>query len=168
MEVRVALAADCRAIAEAHVASWQAAYAGLLPADYLASLSIQDREQMWSEALSRRRCEVFVACSNSEVVGFVALARSRDVNAPPGRGELWALYVHPRRWNTGAGRGLWSKAREVLSTYGFSSVSVWVLEKNERALSFYTSAGFRREPGAEKHSELGGVMLTEVRMVHAS
>jgi hypothetical protein len=51
-EIRLARAADAPAIAEIHVLSWQAAYAGQLPDDYLDNLSISDRQHRWEQALS--------------------------------------------------------------------------------------------------------------------
>jgi hypothetical protein len=53
MEIQLATANDCRSIAEVHVASWQATYAGLLPEDYLASLSVDQREAMWKQIVRR-------------------------------------------------------------------------------------------------------------------
>ena len=51
---------------------------------------------------------------------------------------------------------------------GFSSVSLWVLERNVRAIRFYSAVGFVLEPGSGKDFELGGKLVREVRMVHAS
>jgi ribosomal protein S18 acetylase RimI-like enzyme len=168
MEVRAALPADCRAIAEVHVASWQAAYAGILHPAFLADLSVGRREEMWREVLSRRQSQILVACADASVVGFVSFGRARDSDAPLERGELGALYVHPRAWSSGVGRALCDAALEGLRSLGFSSVSLWVLEHNQRAIAFYSRAGFFVDAGAEKRSDLGGVTLQEVRMVHAS
>ena len=51
---------------------------------------------------------------------------------------------------------------------GFSSVSLWVLELNLRAIRFYSKADFYVEAGSEKELALGGTNMREVRMVHAS
>ena len=45
MQVTAAQREDCRALALIHVTAWQAAYASLFPAEYLASLSVADREE---------------------------------------------------------------------------------------------------------------------------
>ena len=42
--IRLATLADARAIAELHVASWRAAYVGILPPAYLEGLSVEERE----------------------------------------------------------------------------------------------------------------------------
>ena len=45
------------------------------------------------------------------------------------------------------------------------SVSLWVIDRNERARRFYCAAGFNVEAESEKEFELGGAKLREVRMV---
>lgn len=45
--VRHATANDAAAIAQVHVASWQAAYRGLLPEALLVSLSVERRQRHW-------------------------------------------------------------------------------------------------------------------------
>lgn len=49
MKIRSATFEDCRAVAEVHVESWQNAYRGTLPEEYLASLSVAERETMWRQ-----------------------------------------------------------------------------------------------------------------------
>ena len=168
LQIRPASLADCRAVAELHVASWQAAYAGILDPAFLAGLSVDERETSWREALSRGESELLLSCAGDTVVGFASIGRSRDEDAPPARGEIWALYVHPRSWSVGVGLGLWHAVRDRLQAQGFTSASLWVLERNARAIRFYSSVGFMIEPGSEKDFELGGAMVREVRMVHGS
>lgn len=45
--IRSARASDAEQVAAVHVASWQWAYAGLLPAEELADLSVADRADRW-------------------------------------------------------------------------------------------------------------------------
>jgi ribosomal protein S18 acetylase RimI-like enzyme len=166
MQIRAASPEDCRAVAEVHVASWQAAYAGILHPEFLAGLSIDRREESWRQVLSAGNSELLLGVAGGAVVA--SIGSSRDADAPPARAELWALYVHPRAWSTGAGRELWHSAHARLQSQGFSSVSLWVLERNTRAVNFYSVAGFSIEDGTEKEFELGGTRVREVRMVHAS
>jgi ribosomal protein S18 acetylase RimI-like enzyme len=167
MEIRVASPDDCKAVATVHVASWQAAYAGILDPAFLGGLSIERREQAWRNVLSAEESELLLGCAGSSVIGFASFGPSRDADAPPGRGELWALYVRPESWSSGAGRELWHAVRGRLQSRGFPSVSLWVLERNARAIRFYSLAGFSVEPGSEREFELGGTKVREVRMVHA-
>jgi hypothetical protein len=63
VELRNATPADARAIAAVNVASWRAAYRGLMPDDVLSGLSVPDRERFWSDTLSAHepRTSVVVA-----------------------------------------------------------------------------------------------------------
>jgi ribosomal protein S18 acetylase RimI-like enzyme len=156
---------DARAIAEVHVASWRQAYADQLPAAYLASLSVTDRETMWRELLQAGRAQVTVARAGESIVGFAACGACRDDAAPAGRMELWALYLAPPAWSRGIGRALWQAVEAQLRAQHAASVSLWVIASNERARRFYSAAGFEIDPGSQNTFTLGGVELQEVRMV---
>ena len=168
VQIAAASPEDCRAVAELHIASWRAAYADVLDATFLAGLSIDRREQLWRQVLSEGKSELLLGRVGASPVGFASLGPCRDADAPPQRGELWALYVHPDAWSTGVGRQLWHAALERLQSQGFPSVSLWVLEQNARAIRFYSAAGLNVERGSEKEFELGGTKVREVRMVYAS
>jgi ribosomal protein S18 acetylase RimI-like enzyme len=152
-------------VAEVHVESWQHAYRDTLPAQYLASLSIAERETMWREVVQAQPPHLLIARSHGEVAGFVAFGASRDAGVPGDRGEIWALYVKPACWSTGAGRELWLAARRQLLAEGFESVSLWVIAGNRRAIDFYLRAGFVAEPLSRQEFELGGTKLEEIRYV---
>ena len=163
MRIAQATPEDCRAIAEVHVLSWQHAYKGILPAEYLASLSIEQRETMWRESIAKEQPQVLVAKSEGEVLGFVAFGPSRDDGVSPNRAEIWALYLAPSSWSRGLGRGLWLASLERMVAQGFKTVSLWVIAGNERAIRFYAAAGFKPEPTSIRGFMLGGVQLQEVR-----
>lgn len=164
LDIRPAVDADCRAVAEVHVRSWQAAYAAHLDPGYLARLSVDDREAIWRQALAGSDCEVLVAVLGGAVLGFACVGPSRDPGAPAGQGELWALYVDPPAWARGVGRRLWLASEARLRQRGCASTTLWVLEKNDRALRFYAAAGFTPEAGTARTFELGGRQIGELRM----
>ena len=49
--VRVATIEDAEAIAAIHLRTWQVAYEGIVPAEFLASLSIRERANMWRRVI---------------------------------------------------------------------------------------------------------------------
>ncbi|MBC7603293.1 MAG: GNAT family N-acetyltransferase [Ramlibacter sp.] len=165
MRVAAASLEDLPALAEVHVASWRSAYAGILPADYLANLSVERRHASWRTVLSEGKSQLLVAMEGTAVVGFVSFGRCRDAAAAQDCGELWALYVSPVAWSTGVGQALWKEARVRLNASGFRSASLWVIKENQRAIRFYCAAGFAIEADSEKEFELGGARIREVRMV---
>ena len=166
MRIEAANERDGRSIAQVHVASWQAAYAGIVPATYLAALSVEQREAWWSEALAKGEPEVLVARSEGQITGFIAHGPCRDPGAPPDFGEVWALYVLGSHWSSGVGRALWLHALERLRARGFRLVTLWVLARNERGRRFYDAAGFEAEPGSNKTFTLGEAQLEELRLVY--
>jgi ribosomal protein S18 acetylase RimI-like enzyme len=165
VSVTSAQADDCPALARIHVASWQSAYRTLFPAQYLGSLSVAERTDKWRAILAGGASRTLVAHREGHTVGFVSFGHCRDPGAGSSRGEVWALYVAPDAWSTGAGWALWEAARVQMLHAGFAEISLWVLSGNARGLRFYEAAGFRRESGTEQTFERGGATLSEVRLV---
>lgn len=164
MLIELARVEDARAIAEVHVASWQAAYRGLLPEGYLASLSIAEREARWRRDIESGQAWVLVVrAREGQVLGLAAYGASRDDDAPAQRGELQAIYLHPAHWGQGMGRALCRAALQDLAKKEFTSAGLWVIEGNDRAIRFYERVGFVCEPDSRKAFELGGVSLHELR-----
>jgi ribosomal protein S18 acetylase RimI-like enzyme len=155
--VRRATPADAWAIAEVHVATWRGAYAHVFPAEVLASLSVDDREEMWRQTIGDDSMSVYVAEDGSVTVGFVSVGPSRDAE---GEGELYAIYVHPDAWGSGAGRAVMDAGREWLAER-FATASLWVLEDNPRARHFYEREGWLVD--GRRTDVVRGVSVAEVR-----
>lgn len=170
--VRRATAADARAIATIRVASWRAAYDGLMPPVLLERLDV-DREAHlravhWNERHADPRVADFVAYANGDAVGWAAVGPCRDDDGPH-RGELYALYALPDRWSTGVGHALMGAAEQALRDARFAEASLWVLDGNARAAGFYERHGWR-EDGTVKDDErivgsTGAAPLRERRRV---
>ncbi|MFC5519564.1 GNAT family N-acetyltransferase [Polaromonas jejuensis] len=166
--VRPATARDAKAIAEIHVATWQAAYKDVMPQDYLNKVTVEKRQAYWREAIEYSEPQVLVATQDDKVVGFVGFDRSRDAKTRSTVGEIWAMYVSPDHWAQGAGVALWDGAREGLKEEGCTQVTLWVLLRNERALQFFEhAAGFKREMPSLKTVDFGSAKLEEIRLKRA-
>lgn len=163
MRIEPATAADARSVAQVHVRAWQVAYTGILDDDFLAALSVEKREAMWCEAIEKKAPELLVARVEGNVIGWVSFDASRNKGAAEQAGEIWALYVDPAHWSGGVGRALLRRARERLSERGFTSINLWVLAANARAIRFYETAGFALEAGSAQTFELGGRQVQEIR-----
>lgn len=165
--VRRAALTDADAIGLVHVRSWQAAYRGKIPQDYLAGLDPVRRSQVWRQIMEGSdpsRDGVFVAVAEGgEITGFTSFGPSRDDNADPTvTGEVYAIYAAPEAWATGTGRALMADAVEELARLGYTDAVLWVLDSNERARRFYALAGWE-EDGASKTDGSRGFDITEVR-----
>jgi RimJ/RimL family protein N-acetyltransferase len=165
--VRPARIEDVAAIAEIHVRSWQAAYAGLIPQSYLDSLTPAQREPGWTRAIqdgdASRGGTLLVTDDGEKVIGFARICESRDADsAASDVGEVQAIYLAPDAWGTGAGRALMTAALARLTELGYQQATLWVLDSNVRARRFYAAAGFHPD-GAVKDDDSHGFVLREIR-----
>jgi ribosomal protein S18 acetylase RimI-like enzyme len=161
MRIRPAATADCRAIAEVHVASWQETYGGLLPEAVIARQGVDDRETQWRRTLERdpRLSDVFVADHDGAVVGFVASGPRRgDVLKQDA--EFYALYLLRAHQRRGMGRALCRAGALRLRERGLHSAAAWVLRENEPARRFYEGIGGTLV--GERTANEAGATLVEV------
>ena len=167
MQIREAGPADAGALAAVHVASWRGAYRGLLPDEVLDALDAGRWQALWDRVLAEaawpRRGTLLAQTPDGEVVGFADIRPTRDeaAGALP-TGELTAIYVTPKHWDTGTGRDLMAAAVDRLRAAGFGAATLWVLSGNARAQRFYERAGWHAD-GTEKDAIVAGVPVTEVR-----
>jgi ribosomal protein S18 acetylase RimI-like enzyme len=160
--LRPARPADALAVAGVHVRAWQAAYEGLIDAEFLAALRPEDRAESYSFGADGPAApETILASEGDEVLGFATTGPSRDADAP-GMGEIYALYVDPPHWGAGIGRLLLGEARESLRRRGFAAAILWVLVGNEGAMRFYRADGWCRD-GAERLEQPYGVVSRVIR-----
>ncbi len=154
--IRPAEPADAGPIAEVHVRSWQAAYRGELPADYLDGLSIDEREEMWRRILAEAEpaSGVLVALDDDgRMIGFTGFGPSRDDDAPPGTGEVRTIYLLPGWFGKGVGRELFALANQRLRELGYRRATLWVLATNQRSRRFYEKAGWAFDGTTSTHED---------------
>jgi ribosomal protein S18 acetylase RimI-like enzyme len=165
MHISEATVDDSRAVAEIHVAAWKSAYADIMPAEYLADLSVDSREAIWRAELSRDPQRVALVKADEQVLGWIFWGASRDADVDPNTAEIWAINVSPDCWSRGVGRLLILHVRSHLAMAGYQAVNLWVLERNVRAIGFYRQMGFVPDTIDPKQIEIGGALLTEIRYV---
>jgi ribosomal protein S18 acetylase RimI-like enzyme len=183
--IRPATTADAAAIATVRADSWRTAYASLVPAAALAEATGPASVSAYTKFLITLSCAGFLvaealpqehpqqaAPDGCPVIGFAAFGPERDSDGQlgprPGEtssgtapGELYALYVAPAYWSGQAG---WQLLMEVVTratAERYTSLSLWVLESNDRARRFYERAGFAVTGETQVLDDLGGV--TEIR-----
>ena len=161
--MRPATPADADAIGRVQVETWRVAYQGLLPDDVIARFDLEARQRLWRDGLARvprPGSATFVAELDGDVVGFASVGRSREDEAET-EGELYAIYLHPSRWDQGIGRALLERAEESMRAYGFERAILWVMEGNERGERFYRAAGWQHD--GRKVDAFQGVEVAELR-----
>jgi ribosomal protein S18 acetylase RimI-like enzyme len=166
MPVRPATTADAAGVAAVQVATWRVAYDGLMPAAFLAGLSVPAGTERWRGLLGSAEVRTFVAVEgdeeSGEVVGFVTAGPARDADLPEGTGEVYAVYVLPSCQGRGLGRDLMGAATGWLAARGYVHAAVWVLTANAPSRSFYAALGWRPD-GTERSIDVGGALVEEVR-----
>ncbi len=164
MEIRPAVPEDALAVARVHVQSWQAAYRGLLPDEYLDALRPEDRAPHYDFTHTDPATpNTLVAVETDEVLGFATTMPSRDETLA-NYGELSALYVAPEHWRKGIGTMLIAAAYKHLVRRGYRDALLWILAGNTRAEHFYQMDGWRPD-GVRRSETVWGVTVDELRYV---
>jgi GNAT superfamily N-acetyltransferase len=138
--VRPAELGDAAAIARVHVATWRSTYRGLIPDDFLESLSEARYEERWQRSLADEGMRVYVAEDQREIVAFASGGRER-AGEQDYKGELYAIYVLEEAQGRGHGRGLVRAVTGGLDELGLADMIVWVLRDNRRGRRFYERLG---------------------------
>ncbi|WP_421988397.1 GNAT family N-acetyltransferase [Roseococcus sp.] len=134
--IRRARAGDAVALGQVHVACWRSAYAGVLPEDYLSSLSAVREAVGYERDMAERRGghAAFVAVADNleipggGVVGFITGGLSRRPSIA--EGEVETLYLLDDFHERGIGRRLMRAMASHLASLGAQSAFAWVLEHN--------------------------------------
>ena len=151
--------ADCDELGQVHMAVWRDAYAGVMPADYLAGLSSERSAARWRELAERPAGAaeriLVVRDDLGLIAGFASAGPSRDDDAPT-PWELYAVNLAPAARGTGVADLLLDEV------VGRRDATLWVVEANARARAFYTRHGFVDEGGRSTHEATG---TPEMRMV---
>ncbi|HCT80724.1 MAG TPA: hypothetical protein DGG94_03060 [Micromonosporaceae bacterium] len=153
--IRLETGSDVTATADAHVSSWQAGYAGLVPTGVLSQMDVSTQAVKRAKAFADPADAVtFVAVLDGQIAGHVTV---RPYPADPVCGQVWACYTRPQAWGTGIAADLLQRGLLLLEQ---PEVILWVLEANERAIAFYTRHGFTPDGHRDMHTFTG----TEVQM----
>ena len=190
LTIRPATPNDAQAIARIRVQGWRFAYQGLISQDYLDSLSVaEDTERMrgylsqfpQNSPLSRsefvqgsgdgEKRSFMLAVRGNAVLGFCRFSATPDKidradRATPGEtmnGRLHALYIDPGALGQSIGHTLMNHALSTFAAWGCERATLWVLEGNSRAISFYERQGWRCT-GATKVDQSFGPCLVEHEM----
>jgi GNAT superfamily N-acetyltransferase len=157
--IRHATLGDATSLAAVEVASWRAAYRGLIPDAFLNGLSEVEKTVDWRQSVLKHglfgRKRVCVATSDAGVIGFVRVGPLMDDAEV---GLVYLLYVLPEHWGHGVGTALMQAGMQDLRDLGMSEAILWVLRDNLRACRFYERLGWTPD-GRTSSENYGGCRL---------
>jgi L-amino acid N-acyltransferase YncA len=142
--IREATALDSAALANVHVASWRAAYRGIIDDDWLDAMSVDAQLARWTAWFRSHRSSSFTRVAvdaRARVIGFATGGEAR-VRTRPTLGEVYTIYLLPEVQRRGIGARLMRSMARGLDLHGMESMLVWSLERNP-ARDFYARLGGR-------------------------
>jgi GNAT superfamily N-acetyltransferase len=163
MVIREAKEMDAASIARVVVDTWRTTYTGIVPQDYLDSLSYEKATSRWQERLSDMAklwpgwFTYVVEDDNGEVIGFAGGGPSQGYGLPFS-GELGFIYLLKSHQRQGIGRQMAATVALRLKKQGHNSMLVWVFSANPYR-AFYEALGGR--PVAEREIDRYGANLAE-------
>ena len=162
MLIRPVTQSDIPSVARIHIASWQAAYQGIVPASFLNSMDVVERTERWLSRYDKIADSMFVAEVDGEIQAWVLCGRSREVDDPVTTGEVYAIYADPASWGKGLGTALLARVELTLRDQGYTDVFLLVLAENTPTRLFYEARGYQAT-ATTKLITIAGSALTEIR-----
>jgi GNAT superfamily N-acetyltransferase len=140
---------DADGITDVQVASWRRGYAHVFPDSVLYADDFDSsRRSFWNgwRFAPGHRIAVALAVDDAggeRVIAFCSYGPERErARGHTGRGEVWAFYVHPDAWGSGAAAALMDHVDDRMRAEGFATAVLWVLDDNPRARRFYERHGW--------------------------
>lgn len=148
LNIRPPEESDAGRLAAVHIAAWRAAYRGVMSAEYLDGLDVDEFAIRWRRNILTPQKGIvhLVAEMKDEVAGFAIVGPGTETSHAAA-GKLYALNLHPEWWAQGIGSVLLAAAEETLISLGYDRGFLWVEATNERAISFYTKRGWLDDGG---------------------
>lgn len=165
-EIRLASLADARTLARIHIEGWQAAYSHIVPAELMASRTVDSREQEFAELLRAHddgdRFWLFERDGSAAALAYTRVGRDTDIASG---GELKLFYTLPGMKGGGIGLKLFEHATGDLATRGMSPY-LYTFRENAAARAWYERRGWRADGASAPWSDRGEwPELIEVRYV---
>ena len=146
MTVRPMQTDDIPAVAETHVAAWQAAFRGILPDAVLDNLTQEEFVGIWQEIIERPNRTNLVVEEDGRAVGFVAYGPvsggELGQSAVAAATEIYGIYTHPRCWRSGVGGKLLEAVIALVKPAGINRIVLWTMTENAVSRGFYEKYGF--------------------------
>lgn len=170
VSVRPARPDDAGEIARIQIETWRNAYASILPAPVLETLSADAAREAWAQAVTAPpspRHHVLVALEREWTVGFAALGPADDLQpddpSPLTTLAVGPVLVEPRWGRRGHGSRLLAAVVDHARADGMTRAIAWIPEADVASRTFFTSAGWAPD-GLARGLDTGAGELREIRL----
>ena len=143
--IRLAGAEDAEALGRIQLASWRAAYRGIIPETVLEQLALEPQADAFRRMATHPQSPDFrlwLLEWQGRPVGYAATGPAGDPGEPEPAAEIHAFYLVKEAWGLGLGKALMGRALASFRELGYQAATLWVLERNSRARKFYETLGW--------------------------
>ena len=139
--IRLAVPADASDIAEVHMRSWEVAYKGILPADFIREKNA-GRHELYNRVITDENAKTYIIQREGKTVGIMRVDTPQDDDLRDKYCELHYIYLHPDCFRQGIGTQAMEFTYNITRNTGKTGIVLWVLEKNTDSIRFYEKCGF--------------------------
>ena len=137
---RTATAADALAVAQVHVESWRKSFAGIVPQEFMDNLTVEKREQAFSQRFDEADYKMFVAETAPDgIIGFADFGKARE-SGFGFEAELYAIYLLAEFQGKGIGENLFRLCQKAMIDEKINSMYLMALAVSPYK-SFYEKMG---------------------------
>jgi GNAT superfamily N-acetyltransferase len=141
INIRLAEPEDALSMAEVLTQSWEAAYSGIIPDDYIKEKN-SIRLDHFKEIITTENKSHYVILSAGVMVGLLSADVSKDNDVDDSCFEVGRLYIHPDYFRRGIGTTAMEFAYDIAFSLNKTMVTLWVLAENASSIKFYKQCGF--------------------------
>lgn len=143
IDIRYAKKEDADSFSLIYSKSYQTAFQGIIPQNILENVfSIEKRREGFLKEISEGSPNNVIMFDKDKLVGILTYGKPKGDNLDDSFVEIWRIFIIPDYWGKGMGKKLMDWALVELFQKNYKNISLWVIEDNLRARSFYESLGY--------------------------
>jgi GNAT superfamily N-acetyltransferase len=158
--IRKARPEDAYDYAACSISTWQSAYKGIVPSEYLDNMpnEIEQRtENLRKSFADPNNIHSYCVTYDEKMIGYITI----DI----ANANIWAIYLIKDFLCKVLGKKLLNFAVDELKRIEHKEICLWVFEENERARRFYEKNNFHYHGEKRVVDKYGGVPLTQLKYV---
>lgn len=144
--VRYANKEDADTIALIYSKSFQQAFKGIIPDDFLnGKFSFENLRKQLAKELDEGTTSNCIILKDDIPVGMLTFMKDSYKERDESEIDLGRIYLLPEYWGKNVAIEFINWLSKELKSKGYSKVALWVVEENLRARKFYEKVGFAHD-----------------------